>query len=452
MPGVVRPRHRRRLAVPPRPADDPEWRHLSRAAYFLTAVFLLRSAVWYGYYSLQNTARDAILGDVPAHRHAVVRPLSLYQAYNDKRVLCVGCTRGIGRGVALALAEQAASVTVVGRSAVGGAAVVRRMEARVPEQAFESIAYDMSSVRRAVDFVDALRYRQAKEGAEEGGESRAEGGEAFEEAVREPYDMIVLTVGAWPDATTPRNVDGRDRSIGLAIDARYAIVERMLATGMLRDRPGSRVLSVLASTKVDVPPPDRPTMRRILQGEMAFDGMPGSFAQIMGTEAAAHDAMLMGLARAHPDVAFIGTHPGIVVTDVIAPTFPWVLVPVLKLCMWPLARSEEAIGWITAQILASDAAGKVLVPSQARFFNSMMEGRLGAAVGYEREFVEWLVEEWLGGEVARAVQEKEREVAALAEAKKRVAEVARAKKRRAKKKKKKPNKHYKTRAKVKIVD
>ena len=40
----------------------------------------------------------------------------------------------------------------------------------------------------------------------------------------------------------------------------------------------------------------------------------------------------------------------------------------------------------------------------------------------------------------------------MAEAKKRVAEVARAKKRRAKKKKKKPNKHYKTRAKVKIVD
>ena len=113
----------------------------------------------------------------------------------------------------------------------------------------------------------------------------------------------------------------------------------------------------------------------------------------------------------------------------------------LKLCMWPLSRSEEAIGWITAQILASEVAGRVLVPSQARFFNSMMEGRLGAAVGYDSAFVQWLVGEWLGGEVDRAVQEKAAEVEA---------EQTRGKKK--KKKKRKPNKHYKTKARVKIVD
>ena len=56
----------RRRAEP----DDPEWRHLTRAALFLASVFLLRSAVWYGYYNLQNTARDPRLGDVQAHRHA----------------------------------------------------------------------------------------------------------------------------------------------------------------------------------------------------------------------------------------------------------------------------------------------------------------------------------------------------------------------------------------------
>ena len=147
----------------------------------------------------------------------MVRPLTLYGAYNNKRVLCVGCTRGIGRGVALALAEQAASVTVVGRSVMGGAAVVRQMKAHVPEQSFESIAYDMSCVRRAVDFVDALRYR-AQEGAEGGG-----AGVLSQDALREPYDMVVLTIGAWPNATAPKNSDGRDKSIGLAIDARYTL-------------------------------------------------------------------------------------------------------------------------------------------------------------------------------------------------------------------------------------
>ena len=97
------------------PEEDPELRHISRAALFLVAVFLLREVVWHGYYRTLNTERDPSVGDVPAHQHAVVRPLVLLHAYNDKPVLCIGCTRGIGRGAALAVAEQGASVTVVGR-------------------------------------------------------------------------------------------------------------------------------------------------------------------------------------------------------------------------------------------------------------------------------------------------------------------------------------------------
>eukprot|EP00946_MAST-07B_sp_MAST-7B-sp1_P000012 g12.t1 len=429
---------RRRASAP---AEDPELRHISRAALFLVGVFLLREVVWHGYYRTLNTEKDPSVGDVPAHQHAVVRPLALLHAYNDKRVLCIGCTRGIGRGAALAVAEQGASVTVVGRSDIGGAAVVRKMTAHVPEQSFESIAYDMSSVRRSLEFVDALRYRTA-----DGAQRVKEGGEEAEtEVTREPYDMVILSVGTWPDSTTPRNDDGRDKSIGLAIDSRYTIIKRMLDTGMLWDRPGSRVLSVLASTKAYLPAPDLNIMQQVLRGEIAFDGMPGTFARIMGTEAAAHDAMLMGLAKAYPEVAFIGTHPGIVVTDVIAPTFHWSMVPLLKACMWPLARSEEAIGWITAQILASEEAGKALVPSKARFFNSLMEGRLGAAAGYDSSFVTWLVENWLDKEVARAAEERENEIAAFALAQK---EGERQRKRR----RKKGNKYYKTRAKVNIVD
>ena len=407
-------------------AGQSEGLILKRATFFLLGIIGLRQAVWYGYYNLQNRPLDSDVGNVVPHRHAVVRPLTLYHAFNDKRVLCVGCTRGIGRGVALALAEQAASVTVVGRSKAGGAAVVRRMKSHVPTQSFESISYDMSSTRRSIDFVDALKFQ-----------------DDVGEVVREPYDFVVLTVGAWPSSDDPSNEDGRDRSLALAIHTRYTIIRRLLETGMLRNEQGSRVLSVLASTKADIPPPNLATMKRILSGERLFDNTLWNFVSIMGTEAASHDAMLMGLAKEYPKVSFIGTHPGIVVTNVISPTFPWFIVPFLKLSMMPLARSEESIGWITAQILASTEAGKEITPPKARFFNSMMEGRLGSTLAYDKAFVEWIHKDHLQKEIRRELVRKEKD---LEEAREQI------KRQEAAKMKKKQNKYFKNRAKVNIRD
>ena len=50
------------------PEEDPELRHISRAALFLVAVFLLREVVWHGYYRTLNTERDPSVGDVAARR------------------------------------------------------------------------------------------------------------------------------------------------------------------------------------------------------------------------------------------------------------------------------------------------------------------------------------------------------------------------------------------------
>ena len=69
------------------PPEDPELRHLSRAALFLVAMFLLREILWHGYYRTLNTERDPSVGDVVTPQQAVVSPLALLHAYNDKRVL-----------------------------------------------------------------------------------------------------------------------------------------------------------------------------------------------------------------------------------------------------------------------------------------------------------------------------------------------------------------------------
>ena len=54
---------------------------------------------------------DKTIGQLP-----VLNTTQLQEVFNEKRVLVVGGSRGVGRGVSLALAEAGAHVSIVGRN------------------------------------------------------------------------------------------------------------------------------------------------------------------------------------------------------------------------------------------------------------------------------------------------------------------------------------------------
>jgi hypothetical protein len=71
------------------------------------------------------------------------------EQYRGKDCLVVGGTRGIGRGVALVLAQLGCNVALVGRGAANGAAVVRGMRevaAADLDQKFTAYSADLSTV------------------------------------------------------------------------------------------------------------------------------------------------------------------------------------------------------------------------------------------------------------------------------------------------------------------
>ena len=124
----------------------------------------------------------------------------------------------------------------------------------------------------------------------------------------------------------------------------------------------------------------------------------------MGTMSYVHDTMVQLFAKKYKGLTLIGMHPGFVVTDLMQNTiFPQWCLPWLKFAMAPFSRSEEEIGWIGVQVLASPNVdmlerdydqgrgqgrkGKYL------YMNSLGEGRQGLPETYDVERQEW-VEQW----------------------------------------------------------
>jgi NADPH:quinone reductase-like Zn-dependent oxidoreductase len=68
------------------------------------------------------------------------------------RCVVVGGTNGIGRGIALRLAQAGGSVTVVGRSKESGESVVAEMRTRHPAGEHAFVQMDASLLRNAAEF------------------------------------------------------------------------------------------------------------------------------------------------------------------------------------------------------------------------------------------------------------------------------------------------------------
>ena len=352
----------------------------------LVALFL-QQTLWYIVYSTSTNPLDPRVGSITAKSNL---PLILKSFYNTKRVLVVGGTRGIGRGVALNLARQGASVTVVGRSASSADQELLKKEKQMYSQHFEYMSADLSTSKGVLDLATRLHMEYGQ------------------------FDEVVMTVSQWPNPENPSTSDGHDRTIGIGVLSRFLLIRRLIETRLLTH--GARVLSVYASTKSDVPAPALDVVKGILKQEITFTGTLLSFVDILGTSSLVHDAMIQSTAKKYKgSVTMIGIHPGLVVTELLRSSiFPKWLIPLAKLAMVPVSRSEREIGWIVTQILASDNVGflsedanqardvnsDLLFEHKAKdvhsfcYFNSLMEGRMADVRAYSETLQVWLEEEW----------------------------------------------------------
>lgn len=148
--------------------------------------------IFRGVFRLASCPLDQVVGVAPPFTGASTDGGLLLRG---SRALVVGGTRGIGRGIALALATNGASVTIVGRSP--GDAVVRAMAARAeavsaaatsdPPQAFRSHAFDLSTVGGCTALVANIARTEGDDGG---------------------YDYVFFTVGVWPNFSDPFTADG----------------------------------------------------------------------------------------------------------------------------------------------------------------------------------------------------------------------------------------------------
>jgi len=279
-------------------------------------------------------------------------PAALSERFQGKSALVVGATRGIGRGIALALAKAGASVKVVGRSKAGGDAVVAAMVAAAPSatQTFKAYPYDLFTIEENLRLVRELQSEQAR------------------------FDFVVLTIGMWPDFDSPNTKDGINKVLALDVVARFILLRG--AQPLLK--PGARVMSVLASTTL-LPLPSVAAVKATLAGE---GGDPGFGA--LAVAAVAMDALLQQAAARFPGVSFVGTQPGVVSTDIVRTTLPGWVANVHSALMSSFALSEEGCGETHLQVLASPN-----VERRGASYFLFLEGRETQPLAYDEEFGTW---------------------------------------------------------------
>jgi len=245
-----------------------------------------------------------------------------------KTAVVVGGTSGIGRGIAMRLAQASASVTIVGRSASRGAEIVGEMEQAAAAAASKSSgkasgsddsSSSSSSPPPSFRFVECNCFLL---------QSVADTAAAL---LERPVDLLVLTQGmATTQGFTP-TAEGLDQKLALHVWSRAAFAKALLPA--LRKSADGRVLSVLSAGIHAAAPAWRadPELKHGYGIKAAAD-----------TAGFYNDIMVDSLAQAAPEVTFAHAAPGFVNTNwgTEMPT----LIRWAVRCLQPLGRSAADCG------------------------------------------------------------------------------------------------------------
>jgi NAD(P)-dependent dehydrogenase (short-subunit alcohol dehydrogenase family) len=189
-------------------------------------------------------------------------------------LLCVGCTRGIGAGIARAACAHGASVVIVGRSAPS-----EKLRSACPKLQF--IAADLSSMRTAMDVVSMLKRRS--------------------------IDTVLFTVGIVNGPVRRESSEGIELEVAVSFLSRFVMTNALLASDKLisTSTRKPRIFVIGFPGVPNVPQLDD------FNWERSWKAWPSHMNTVV-----ANDALVMGVARTQPDLVNIyGLNPGIIKTE-----------------------------------------------------------------------------------------------------------------------------------------
>lgn len=315
--------------------------------------------------------KDQVIGQILSK----ASPSDLQRLFLGKRALVVGGTKGIGSGIAMALAEAGASVHLVGRDKTAAAQIlgkmqVAKMSMNVPMtgSVFQFTPADLATIQGCIELVKVLE--DAKDKA--------------------TYDVVVMTVGAWPDLANPFTKDGYNRVLFLDVLAKFIIFTKLHERGMLAE--GAAVLSVCASGQ-ELPFARflKPYLKNRIMKSGGKAGADPMFLRTLVSAGVSNDAFLLMASKAHKSYKFIGTFPGLIATDVMASTFgvfvSYMGKAILKmLTPFKISMSEHDCGVNHINILAHVSQNEFPVS----FWDHFLQARTASTLASDAEFQKWV--------------------------------------------------------------